>query len=159
MYRNSGDLTFENVTNEWGLNYASFSNGDTYADLDNDGYRDFYIANGIFRRPNDLDYIKYISSRQIQESLEDGVEPENLALIQRMPELKIPNYVYRNNGDITFTNQSEQWGLDDQSFSNGATYSDLDNDGDLDWFVTSMRTGSSALSSRSARLPSRLHRK
>lgn len=107
-------------------------------DLDNDGYRDFYVANGIYRRPNDLDYIKYISTQEVQESLQNGIDPENLKLIQKMPQLKIPNAVFRNSGDLSFTDESQSWGLDDPSYSNGAVYSDLDNDGDLDLIVNNV---------------------
>lgn len=132
------DPVFSEIGYLAGIEATDWSWSGLLVDLDNDGYRDFYIANGIFRRPNDLDYIKYISSQQVQESLSDGVEPENLQLIQLMPELKISNYVFRNQGDLTFVNESESWGLDDESFSNGTAYSDLDNDGDLDIVVNNV---------------------
>lgn len=121
-----------------GIEATDWSWSGLLADLDNDGYRDFYIANGIYRRPNDLDYIKYISSSDIQSSLERGINPENLKLVQRMPQLKIPNAVFRNNQDLSFSNESEDWGLNAASYSNGAAYSDLDNDGDLDLIVNNV---------------------
>lgn len=121
-----------------GIEATDWSWSGLLADLDNDGFRDFYIANGIFRRPNDLDYIKYISSSDIQNSLEQGINPENLKLIQRMPKLKIPNAVFKNEGNLRFSDNSKAWGLGDDSYSNGATYSDLDNDGDLDLIVNNV---------------------
>ena len=121
-----------------GIEATDWSWSGLLADLNNDGYRDFYIANGIFRRPNDLDYIKYISSVDVQSSLAQGIDPENLKLIQRMPQLKIPNAVFENNTDLTFTDLSAEWGLDDESYSNGAVHTDLDNDGDLDVVVNNV---------------------
>ena len=121
-----------------GISATDWSWSGLLVDLDNDSYRDFYIANGIFRRPNDLDYINYISNQQIQASLEEGLDPENLELIKKMPQLKIPNYVFQNEGDLTFANRSKDWGLDDESYSNGAAYGDLDNDGDLDLVVNNV---------------------
>ncbi|MBO6794927.1 MAG: VCBS repeat-containing protein [Balneolaceae bacterium] len=121
-----------------GIEATDWSWSGLLADLDNDGFRDFYIANGIFRRPNDLDYIKFISGSDVQLSLQQGVNPENLKLVQRMPQLKIPNAVFKNNADLTFSDLSTDWGLGEESYSNGATYSDLDNDGDLDLIVNNV---------------------
>lgn len=134
----SGLPLFSEIGYLAGIEATDWSWSGLLADLDNDGFRDFYIANGIFRRPNDLDYIKYISGSNVQQSLQQGVNPENLKLVQRMPELKIPNAVFRNNADLTFTDLSGDWGLGDESFSNGAVYSDLDNDGDLDLVVNNV---------------------
>ena len=102
------------------------------ADLDLDGNKDLYIANGIKRRSNDLDYIKYVSNEAVQRRLEGDLTSEDMALVEKMPVVKIPNAVFRNEGHLAFTNVSEAWGLNQESFSNGAAYADLDNDGDLD---------------------------
>ncbi|MEM9833676.1 MAG: FG-GAP-like repeat-containing protein [Bacteroidota bacterium] len=102
------------------------------ADLNLDGYKDLYIANGIKRRSNDLDYIKYISNDAVQYQLEGDLTEEDMALVEQLPIVKIPNAAFMNRGNLGFDNVSEQWGLNQESFSNGATYADLDNDGDLD---------------------------
>ena len=102
------------------------------ADLDLDGNKDVYVANGIKRRSNDLDYIKYVSNDAVQRRLEGDLSSEDMALVDKMPIVKIPNAVFQNNGKLAFTNVSQAWGLNQESFSNGATYADLDNDGDLD---------------------------
>ncbi|MGB0346544.1 MAG: FG-GAP repeat domain-containing protein [Balneolaceae bacterium] len=133
-----GNPIFSEIGYLAGIEATDWSWSGLLADLDNDGLRDFYIANGIYRRPNDLDYIKFISSSDIQNSLEAGIDPENLKLVQRMPQLKIPNAVFKNNGDLSFTDLSARWGLGEESYSNGATYSDLDNDGDLDLIVNNV---------------------
>ncbi|UII19527.1 VCBS repeat-containing protein [Fulvivirga ligni] len=102
------------------------------ADLDLDGYKDIYVANGIKRRSNDLDYINYVSSEAVQRRLEGDISDKDLALVEQMPVVKIPNYAFKNNKNLTFENVSKLWGLNQESFSNGAVYADLDNDGDLD---------------------------
>lgn len=103
-----------------------------FADLDLDGHKDVFVSNGIKRRMNDLDYINFISNDAVQHRLEGDLTSEDLALVSKMPVVKIPNYAFRNNGNLTFEDVSENWGLNHDSFSNGAVYVDLDNDGDLD---------------------------
>ena len=102
------------------------------ADLDNDGWKDVFVTNGIVRRPNDLDYLKYISNKEIQSKASDK------ALIAEMPSGKMPNYAYKNKGNLTFKNTSTDWGLAQNSCSNGAAYADLDLDGDLDLVVNNI---------------------
>jgi len=109
-----------------------------FADLDNSGRKDLFISNGIYRRPNDLDYISYIANQAIQASLERGITEENLALLEQMPQIRIPNYAYQNNGDLTFTNRAEDWGLADPGFSNGTAYVDLNNNGALDLVINNI---------------------
>ncbi len=96
------------------------------ADFDLDGWKDLFISNGIPHRPNDNDYLKFISSGAVQQNASD------LELIRKMPSGAAANYCYRNRGDLTFEDESGNWGLDHKGFSNGAIYADLDNDGDLD---------------------------
>ena len=103
-----------------------------FADFDLDGQKDIFISNGILRRSNDMDYINFISEDSIQMQLKEELKEAHLKLIDRMPKIKLPNYLYHNNGDSTFTNKAMEWGLDKISYSHGAAYGDLDNDGDLD---------------------------
>lgn len=107
------------------------------ADLDNDGYQDLFVTNGIYHRPNDLDYIRYVGQPEIQEALARGITSELLEdLLRHMPQVPQPNFAFHNNGDGTFTNRTQAWGLGRPGFSTGAVYVDLDRDGDLD-LVTS----------------------
>ena len=109
-----------------------------FADLDNDGWKDLYITNGILRRPNNLDYIRYLSNQDVQKAMQQGNMTESVGLIHKMPSDKIPNYAYQNNRDLTFSNQATAWGLAQLGFSNGSAYGDLDNDGDLDLVVNNV---------------------
>ncbi|MGB3779536.1 MAG: VCBS repeat-containing protein [Tunicatimonas sp.] len=132
-----GDRRYSEIGQLAGVAATDWSWAPLFADLDNDGWKDLYITNGILRRPNNLDYIRYISNREIQNALEQGTA-ETTALIQRMPSEKIANYAFRNQHDLTFSNQTQAWGLDQPSFSNGGAYGDLDNDGDLDLVVNNV---------------------
>jgi enediyne biosynthesis protein E4 len=106
-----------------------------FADMDNDGRKDLFVTSGIFRRPNDLDYINYIGNEAVQASLANGVTRENLSLLKQMPTVPVVNHAYRNDGDLHFTDMATAWGLARPGYSNGAAYADLDNDGALDLIV------------------------
>ncbi|MFP4096290.1 MAG: VCBS repeat-containing protein [Cyclobacteriaceae bacterium] len=129
---NMGNEKFSEIGMLSGIYATDWSWSGLIADLDLDGYKDLYIANGIKRRSNDLDYIKYISNEAIQHRLEGDLSDEDMALVEKLPIVKIPNYVFQNKGQLAFEDVSRQWGLQHESFSNGAVYVDLDNDGDLD---------------------------
>ncbi len=106
-----------------------------FADLDNDGLKDLFVTSGIFRRPNDLDYINYIGNESVQASLANGVTRENLSLLKQMPTVPVINHAYRNDGDLHFSDMATAWGLATPGYSNGSAYVDLDNDGALDLVV------------------------
>ena len=109
-----------------------------FADLDNDGDKDLFVTNGIYHRANDLDFFNVLRNRDIQASLEEGITEEDLVLLGLMPQIPIPNYAFRNNGDLTFTNMADAWGLAQPGFSNGAAYVDLNNSGALDLVVNNI---------------------
>ncbi|GAB4040219.1 VCBS repeat-containing protein [Spirosoma jeollabukense] len=101
------------------------------ADYDNDGVKDLFVANGIARRPNNLDYVKYISNESLQNELGASSKLDEKA-IQLMPEGKVHNYLYRGTPGLQFEDKSMDWGFSTPTLSCGAAYADLDNDGDLD---------------------------
>ncbi len=132
-----GDRCYSEIGQLAGVAATDWSWAPLFADLDNDGWKDLYITNGILRRPNNLDYIRYISNGEIQTALERGTA-ETTALIRQMPSEKIANYAFHNQHDLTFSDQAPAWGLGQPSFSNGSAYGDLDNDGDLDLVVNNV---------------------
>lgn len=109
------------------------------ADFDNDGIKDLFISNGIVKRPNDLDYVKFVSSPAILQSLEKGKTSDKLA-IDKMPSGKVANYMFRGQADLKFIDQSKEWGFEESTLSNGAAYADLDNDGDLDLIINNINS-------------------
>ena len=135
---NNRDSTFSDIALLSGVYASDWSWSALLADFDMDGYKDIFVSNGIRRRPNDLDYINFINIDSIKYQMQEGVREREFSYMERMPELKIANVLYRNNHDLTFTNQSASWGLDAASYSNGAAYGDLDNDGDLDLVVNNI---------------------
>lgn len=125
-------LAFSDIAPLAGIEATDWSWSPLLADFDNDGFRDLFIANGIMRRPNDLDYINYISGDSAQRFLSDQ------QMIDKMPSGKVANFFFRNNGDLTFKDVSVSWIGNKPTLSNGASYADLDNDGDLDLVVNNI---------------------
>jgi enediyne biosynthesis protein E4 len=123
---NAGGKYFQEIGQYAGVATTDWSWSALLADFDGDGCKDLFITNGIPHRPNDNDYNKFTATAAIQKNDTD------LQLIEKMPSGKAKNYAFRNKNDLSFENTSSAWGLDSEGFSNGATYADLDNDGDLD---------------------------
>ena len=109
-----------------------------FCDVDNDGWKDLFITNGIYRRANDLDYVKFLTGGNRNFPVKDNSKTEDKELYEKMPLHPNVNFMYRNNRDLTFTNMAEEWGLGTRSYSNGSAYADLDNDGDLDLIVNNI---------------------
>ncbi len=102
-------------------------------DFENDGRKDLFISNGINKRMNDMDYINFVASDDIQRRIsEQKFDESDASLTDLLPEVKIPNKFFSNTPSLHFTDQSDRIAGNMDSYSNGATYADLDNDGDLD---------------------------
>jgi hypothetical protein len=149
---NRGDGRFSDIAFLAGVASTDWSWSPLFADLDNDGRKDLFITNGIWRRPNDLDYIAYISNENVQASLARGISAENARVIEKMPHVPLPNYAFRNNGDLTFTDVSAAWGLAQPGFSNGSAYVDLNNSGALDLVVSNVNAPPSIYRNRAREL-------
>jgi hypothetical protein len=135
---NRGDGRFSDVGFLAGVQATDWSWAALFADLDNDGRKDLFITSGIYRRPNDLDYIAFVGDPAVQATLSDTITSRNMALIKRMPQVPLPNHVFRNEGRLRFSDVSRAWGLDQPGFSNGAAYVDLNNSGALDLVVNAI---------------------
>jgi hypothetical protein len=110
-----------------------------WMDFDNDGLKDLFIANGIPKRLNDIDYINFISNGEVQQRIIlNKMGEKDMSLINKFPEIKLPNKFFRNNGNLAFGDIKDEIGGDQATFSNGAVYADFDNDGDLDIVVNNI---------------------
>jgi enediyne biosynthesis protein E4 len=120
-------------------------------DFDNDGVKDLFISNGIPRRMNDIDFINFISNQEIQEKMRSpNSDQKDLDLIDRSPQIKIPNKFFKNSSEMQFTDLGNQIGNDKNTYSNGAAYADFDNDGDLDVVVNNIDDAAMLYENKSA---------
>ncbi|MFC3879363.1 VCBS repeat-containing protein [Algoriphagus namhaensis] len=131
---NQGANGFSEIAFLAGVEATDWSWSPLLADLDNDGHKDIHITNGIVKRPNDLDFIQYSQDAPGTLSMEELRDQQ----IKMLPNMKLPNFTYRNLGNLKFEDVSKSWGLGQESFSNGSTYADLDNDGDLDLILNNL---------------------
>ncbi|TXE08916.1 VCBS repeat-containing protein [Algoriphagus aquimarinus] len=140
---NNGNGTFSEIAQLAGISATDWSWAPLFADFDNDGWKDLFISNGILRRPNDMDYINFITNPELEDGMVKKPEISNLDLAQKMPSGKVSNYIYKNTGNLSFQDMSADWGISKATASNGAVYADLDNDGDLDLVVNNLNAQAS----------------
>ncbi len=138
LHLNNGlnqEVKFSEIGQMSGIHQTEWSWSPLFADFDNDGYKDLVITNGFPKDVTDKDFANYRS--------EIG-NVASLALLEdSIPVVKIPNYVFRNRGDLTFEDKTMEWGFQNASFSNGAAFADLDNDGDLDYVISNINASAS----------------
>lgn len=136
---NRGNGQFSEVGQYAGIHATDWSWASLWMDFNNDGKKDLFVSNGIPKRMNDIDYINFVSGEALQEKLKtNSLESKDLTLINQFPEIKIPNQFFQNQGEFSFKNITEAIQKNPNSFSNGAVYADLDNDGDLDIVVNNI---------------------
>ncbi len=135
---NNGNNTFSEISQMLGVHATDWSWSTLIEDFDLDGNNDIFITNGIVKRPNDMDYISFLSNEKLTDGLIQNPNLENKDLVRQMPDGRVSNYAFKNNSNLKFTDVSKDWGLDFFGFSNGATYDDLDNDGDQDLIVNNI---------------------
>ncbi|TAL74498.1 MAG: hypothetical protein EPN88_03750 [Bacteroidetes bacterium] len=135
---NNTDGTFSEIGRLAGVSATDWSWGSLIMDLDNDGLKDIFVANGIYKDLTDQDYIQYFSNRDMVMSIVSGNNVDYKTLIDAIPSVKIPSYAFKNMGNYRFQNMAASWGLNAPSHSNGSAYGDLDNDGDLDLVVNNV---------------------
>jgi hypothetical protein len=135
---NLGGGMFSEIGRLAGIYATDWSWSPLICDVDNDGWKDIFITNGIYRRANDLDYLQFLTGGSRPGTSRDINSVSDKVLYEKMPLYPNVNYIFRNNGNLTFSNMAGPWGFDTPSYSNGSTYADLDNDGDLDLVVNNI---------------------
>lgn len=126
----NGNPVFSEIAMMAGIEATDWSWTPLVADFDNDGLRDIIITNGFPKDITDRDFMEYKAN--------NGAFLDKATMLKAIPEVKLTNYAYRNNGDLTFDDMTTKWGITKPTFSNGAAYADLDNDGDLDYITNNI---------------------
>lgn len=136
---NNGDGTFSEIGQLAGIDKTDWSWSSLFADFDNDGDKDLFITNGFLRDVGNLDYISYQRKNNASPfGKKDATHQKRLKAIQDLGAAKNQNYVFENNGDLTFDKKIEDWGIPEKTCSNGAVFADLDNDGDLEMILNNV---------------------
>lgn len=128
---NMGGQKFSDIAASSGVAATDWSWSTLMADYDGDGLKDIFVSNGILKRPNDLDYLKFVIGDSLHYGLPTSHKLDQEA-IDLMPSGKVHNYLFQGSKDLRFKDKSLSWGFEEEGISNGSSYADLDNDGDLD---------------------------
>ena len=135
-----------------GLSSTEWSWSVDASDFDNDGLTDLYITNGILGATNDMDFINFIANETIQKNLADGIDESEQEFIDRIPQKLTSDYMFRNLGDGTFEDKTDEWVAQFPSFSHGALSVDLDLDGDLDLAINTVNLPARIIKNNGAEL-------
>lgn len=134
---NTGERKFLDIANYSGVNASEWSWGALMFDADNDGHTDLYVCNGIYRDLTNQDFLDF-DANEIREKMITTGRKDMRELLNKIPSIAVPNKMFRNLGNLKFEDIGASWGFTQNSFSNGAAYADLDNDGDLDIVVNNV---------------------
>lgn len=135
---NNGSNTFSEVGRLAKVEATDWSWGALMFDMDNDGLKDIFVANGIYQDLTNQDYLQYVSSEEVVKSIVTNRNVDYKKLVELIPSNPVSNFAFQNLGDLEFSNRAKEWGLGAPGFSNGAAYGDLDNDGDMDLVVNNV---------------------
>jgi hypothetical protein len=132
---NNKNGKFIDIARYSGVVATDWSWGALIFDMDNDGWNDLFVCNGVNRDVTNLDFTDFFANEKNQQLVLSGRKESVDKILKEIPRTALPNKVYRNDKDLRFTDIGDEWGLSQPTFSNGAAYADLDNDGDLDLVV------------------------
>ncbi len=139
---NNGNNSFSDISRIAGVDATDWSWGALIFDMDKDGFKDIFVANGIYKDLLDQDYVNFMANPSIISNM---IKTENnviTKLIDMIPSEPIPNFAFKNLGDLSFSDVSDEYGFSEPTFSNGSAYGDLDNDGDLDLVLNNVNMNS-----------------
>ena len=133
---NNRNNSFSEIGRLTGMDATDWSWGALMFDMDNDGWKDVFVANGIYQDLTNQDYLQYVSNEEVVKSFVTNNKVDYKKLVELIPSNPVPDYAFQNQGNLSFVNRAVEWGIGDSNFSNGSAYGDLDNDGDLDLVVS-----------------------
>lgn len=135
---NNGDGTYSEVGQLAGVDATDWSWGALIADFNNDRNKEIFVCNGVYKDLIDQDFVEYFGSNEQMQAVMEGKKVDYKHFVNSIPSNKISNFLYEQKGYLNYKNVSDEWGLAEPSFSNGAAYGDLDNDGDLDLVINNV---------------------
>lgn len=138
LHLSNGNGTFSDIGQLSGVHRTDWSWSALIVDFDLDGLKDIYVTNGMPRDVTSQDYISFLANNETMASATRGKRVDFLGLVKAMSSTPLPNYAFRNRGDLTFASEGPSWGLNTRGFSNGAAYADLDGDGAVDLVVNNV---------------------
>jgi len=138
LHVNLKNGNFSEIGFKSGIAATEWSWAALFADFDNDGYKDIFISNGIYGATNNMDFINFISNKEYQRRINKGMKASDMFMISKIPKQSATNYIFKNTRGFSFEKMNGKWLTTKPSFSNGAVYADLDNDGDLDLVVNNL---------------------
>ena len=147
LHLNNGDGTYSEIGQFAGISNTDWSWAPLFADYDNDGLKDLFVSNGYYRDYTNRDFLKYKGDYYFEKG-KAKEKADTFHLVSTMTSTPIHNYMFRNNGDLTFDDKSVAWGFKERNFSSGAAYADLDNDGDLDLITNNQNAAASVYRNR-----------
>jgi hypothetical protein len=157
LHINNGDGTFSDLGRMANVEATDWSWAALMVDMDNDGLKDIFVANGIYKDLTDLDYLNFIDNEETKKQIISREGVDYRALVDPMPITPISNYAFKNKGDLVFENVIHEWGMGDPIHSNGSAYGDLDNDGALDLVINNVNNPVSLYRNRSRELAPTQH--
>ncbi|GAB3891141.1 VCBS repeat-containing protein [Spirosoma agri] len=135
---NAGLPVFSDIARFAGIQATDWSWGALIFDMDNDGLKDVFVANGIAKDVTDQDFVNFLADRENMAQIARQRSFNFKEFLDKAPSEAVPNYAFHNEGNLQFVNKAVDWGLSEPDFSNGAAYGDLDNDGDLELIVNNV---------------------
>lgn len=142
LQANDGTGHFLEIANQAGVAATDWSWGALFFDFDNDGNKDIYVSNGVYHDITDMDFADFLEdNEEVKKVIEKKGRFDFRDFLEYLPSTPLSNYAFVNTGNLSFDNKAFDLGLGQKSFSNGAAYGDLDNDGDLDLVVNNVNMG------------------
>lgn len=141
LHLNNGDGSFNEISHFSGVSATDWSWGALIADFDNDSQKDIFVSNGIYHDITDLDFIDFLGDKKNVEKIMNKNNPEDFRpFANAIPHNPQRNYLFMNQGNMKFKNKAKELGFNDESYSNGSAYGDLDNDGDLELVINNVNS-------------------